>query len=77
MVEHIWLPPRRCRFESGFLHNMAKIDKKRKKLEERIEFLQEEMKNALIKKTSDTKEISVPEYTRKINELRIELQNLK
>ena len=56
---------------------MAKIDKKRKKLEERIEFLQEEMKNALIKKTSDTKEISVPEYTRKINELRIELQNLK
>lgn len=56
---------------------MAKIDKKRKKLEERIQFLQEEMNNALIKKTSDIKEINVPEYTRKINELRIQLRDLK
>ena len=39
---------------------MAKIDKKRAKLQERIEYLQEEMKTELGKKTSSTKEIDLP-----------------
>lgn len=55
---------------------MSKIDKKRKKLQERIDFLQEEMRVSLTKKTSSTKEINVPSQTRKIQELRKELSNL-
>lgn len=56
---------------------MSKIDKKREKIKERIELLESEMRTALTKKTSDTKEISVPTYQRKIQDLRVELLNLK
>lgn len=55
----------------------AKIEKKRKKIQERIEFLETEMRTELTKKSSNTKEISVPTYQRKIQDLRVELLNLK
>jgi hypothetical protein len=54
-----------------------KIDKKRKKLQERIEFLETEMRMELTKKSSNTKEIDVPTYQRNIQKLRVELSNLK
>ena len=56
---------------------MSKIDKKRKRLQERIQFLQDEMNNALIKKTSDVKEINLPDQISKINALKKELNELK
>lgn len=55
---------------------MANIDKKKQKLAERIKELESEMISALTKKTSDTREISVPTYQRKIQELKLELQKL-
>lgn len=56
---------------------MSKIEKKRKKLQERIEFLENEMRTQLTKKVSNTKEIDVPSYQIKIQDLRKELSNLK
>ena len=64
------------RFDSVQLH-MGKLEKKKLKLQERIDFLQNEMVSALTKKTSDTKEISVGDYQRKIIELKNELKQLK
>jgi hypothetical protein len=55
---------------------MAKIDKKRKKLQERIDFLKEEMRVSLTKKSSSTKEISLPEYQKKIGDLQKQLKEL-
>lgn len=52
---------------------MSKIDKKRIKLEEEIARLESEMRKNLTQKTSNTKEISVGEYMRKIAELRKKL----
>lgn len=57
--------------------NKNKIEKKRKKLEERIKFLEDEMLLALTKKTSDVKEINVAEQTEKIQSLRLQLSSLK
>jgi ribosome-interacting GTPase 1 len=56
---------------------MSKLDKKKAKLQERIQYLETELRTSLTKKTSDTKEISVPNLTRKIAELRQELSTLK
>jgi len=56
---------------------MSKIEKKKQKLQERIEFLETEMRTELTKKSSNTKEISVPTYQRKIQELKVELLKLK
>jgi hypothetical protein len=56
---------------------MSKIEKKRKKLQERIEFLENEIREQLTKKTSNTKEISVSDYQRKIQDSKKELLNLK
>lgn len=56
---------------------MTKIDKKRKKLQERIDTLQSELNSALTKKTSNIAELNVGEYQRKILELRKELAELK
>lgn len=56
---------------------MSKIDKKRKKLQERIQEMETEMRNALTKKDSNTREINVPTYQRRIQELKVELSNLK
>lgn len=55
---------------------MAKTDKKRAKLEERIKTLQDELTTALTKKTSNTKEISVSDYQRKIAAAKLELSKL-
>lgn len=56
---------------------MGKIDKKRKKIEERIEFLENEMKLNLKQKVSNTAEISVSDYLTKIQGLRKQLIELK
>ncbi len=56
---------------------MGKLDKKKLKLQERITTLENEMVSSLTKKTSDTKEIDVPSYQRKISDLRKELSQLK
>ena len=54
-----------------------KIEKKRTKLKERIDTLETELRESLTKKTSTTKEISVPSYTRQIQELKVQLASLK
>lgn len=55
---------------------MGKIDKKKLRLQEQISKLEEEMRTALTKKTSTTKEISIPTYQRKIADLRTQLSKL-
>jgi hypothetical protein len=56
---------------------MAKVDKKKKKLLEKIEELENELRLSLTKKDSNTKEINVPGHQRKIQELRDQLAKLK
>ena len=56
---------------------MSKIDKKKKKLEERITVLENEMKTNLKQKTSNTAEISINDYLTKIDVLRKQLKDLK
>ena len=53
---------------------MSKIDKKRKKLQERIDNLKDELRTSLTKKDSATAEISLHDYQKKI---RIAEQNLR
>jgi len=55
---------------------MSKIEKKRKKLEERLKFLEEEMFLNLKQKTSNTAEISISDYQNKIQVLRKQLAEL-
>jgi len=55
---------------------MGKVEKKKKKLQERIDYLQDELRMSLTKKSSATAEINVPSHQRKIQELRVELKNL-
>ena len=62
---------------STLKHNtMANIDKKKKKLQERIDFLQAELTTSLTKKSGKLVEINVGEFQRKINELRLELSKM-
>jgi hypothetical protein len=56
---------------------MGKLEKKKSKLMERIKFLEDELTSALTKKDSNTKEISVADHSRKIQELKMELRNMK
>ncbi len=56
---------------------MGKIEKKRAKILERIQFLEDEMKLNLKQKTSNTAEISLSEYQNKIQALRKQLDSLK
>ncbi len=56
---------------------MGKIDKKKIRLQERIDFLEKKLIESLTKKTSTTKEIDVPSYTKQINDLKIQLRDLK
>lgn len=56
---------------------MSKVDKKKLKLQERILVLETELRESLTKKTSSTTEINVPVHQRKIQELKLELHNLK
>lgn len=58
------------------LNVMSKVDKKRIKLQEEIERLEGEMRKSLTQKTSNTKEISVGEYQRKIADLKNKLSLL-
>lgn len=55
---------------------MGKIEKKRKKLKDRIDTLQDELRLSLTKKDSSTNEIDVPSHTRKIQCLRKQLESL-
>jgi hypothetical protein len=55
---------------------MVNQEKKKLKLQERIKFLEDEMRSELTKKTSNTKEISVSDYQRKIHDLRIQFNKL-
>ena len=55
---------------------MSKLDKKRKKLQERIEFLENELTMSLTKKTSTTAEINVGAQQRKIQQIREQIQKL-
>ena len=55
---------------------MSKIDKKKIKLQEQITELETEMRLNLTKKTSNTKEISIGEYQRKIMDLKTKLSKL-
>jgi len=54
-----------------------KVEKKRKKMQDRIDVLKEEMRISLTKKTSSTAEISLPEYQKKIQDLQKQLNELK
>jgi len=55
---------------------MGKLDKKKRKLQERIDFLQSELTQSLTKKSGKTAEINVGECQRKITELRLELSKM-
>lgn len=55
---------------------MGKLEKKRKKLQDRIDYLQDELTQSLTKKTSSTAEINVGEQQRKIQQLKDQLQKL-
>ncbi len=54
---------------------MSKIEKKRKKLIERVLSLEKEMREELKKKTSSTAEISISDYQRKIYDIRRQLES--
>jgi len=55
---------------------MGKVEKKKVRLKERIETLENELRTSLTKKTSDVKEINVASHQRKIHELKLELQKM-
>jgi phage-related protein len=55
---------------------MGKIDRKRKKLVDRINEMEQDLITSLTKKTSDTAEISLPTQQRRIAELKEKLKNL-
>lgn len=56
---------------------MSKIEKKRKKILERINELEEEMFKNLKQKVSDTAEISIFAFQSKLADLRKQLESLK
>jgi len=55
---------------------MSKIDKKRIKIKDRITFLENELRESLTKKTSDSVEINIGTHQRKINALKLDLSKL-
>jgi len=55
---------------------MSKIEKKKKKLQAKIDEMQEELRVSLTKKTSSTAEINVASHQRKIKDLQTKLDNL-
>ena len=56
---------------------MSKIDKKKTRIKEQIEFLENEVKNSLTKKDSNSTEIDIGKYQRRIKDLQSELSKLK
>jgi len=55
---------------------MGNIAKKKQKILDRIDELEFELRESLTKKTSNTKEISVGDYQRKIKDLKDQLGKL-
>jgi len=55
---------------------MGKVEKKKLRLQERIQTLENELRTSLTKKTSDVKEINVAVHQRKIYDLKLELQKM-
>lgn len=55
---------------------MGKVEKKRAKLTARIAELKDELRMSLTKKTSSTKEVSLPEFYKKIGILENQLKEL-
>lgn len=55
---------------------MGKIEKKKQKILDRIQFLEDEMRMNLKQKTSNTAEISISDYQNKIQTLRKQLASL-
>lgn len=55
---------------------MSKLEKKKKKLQERIDFLENELRMSLTKKDSNTREINVASHSRQINDLKLQLQKM-
>ena len=55
---------------------MAKVDKKKLKLQERIQTLEEELRLSLQKKSSSAAEIDLPGKTRQIAELKKQLNSM-
>jgi len=55
---------------------MSKIEKQRKKLQERIDQLELDLRTSLQKKASSAREIDVPGKTRQLAQLRAELAAL-
>jgi hypothetical protein len=56
---------------------MSKLEKKKSKLLDRIKFLEDELTMSLTKKDSNTKEIDVPTQMKRIQDLKLELRNMK
>ena len=56
---------------------MSKIEKKKAKIQERINEMENSMRLSLTKKDSNTREISLPEYQKRIQALKSELATLK
>lgn len=65
----------KVRFLAG-VQIMGKIDKKRKRLQDRLKELEDEMYMNLKQKTSSTAEISLSEYQRKIADVRKQLASI-
>lgn len=53
-----------------------KVEKKKKKLQSKIDEMQEELRASLTKKTSSTAEIDVASHQRKIKDLQTKLKEL-
>ena len=79
-VQHVCMSRRRSGVRIPYrpliISTMGKIEKKRLKIQERINFLEDELRMSLTKKTSTTKEIDVASHSRKIQELKIELSKM-
>jgi hypothetical protein len=56
---------------------MSKLSKKRKKILDRIQDLEQEIVISLTKKSSNTVEINLPLQRKRIDELKIKLKELK
>jgi hypothetical protein len=55
---------------------MGKVERKRKKIADKIAEMEQDLINSLTKKSSDTVEISLPTQQRRIAELKEKLKNL-
>jgi peptidoglycan hydrolase CwlO-like protein len=56
---------------------MSKIDKKKKRLQEKIKMLQDELNSSLQSKSNGMKEIDIVSYTRKIETMQKEIKKIE